>query len=70
MLSYSVFDYPENQSTTGVINTNACATSTSTTSTVKASITVDLTGVGDTDTKEAGGIPVVTSASNHEGNLI
>ena len=46
MLSYSVFDYPENQSTTGVSNTSASATSTSTTSTVKASITVDLTDVG------------------------
>ena len=68
MLSYSVFDYPENQSTTGVINTSASATST--TSTVKASITVDLTVVGDTDTTEASVIPVVTSASNHEGHLI
>ena len=72
MLSYSVFDYPENQSTTGVMNTSASATSTSTstTSTVKASITVDLTDVGDTDTTEASVIPVVTSASNHEGHLI
>ena len=52
MLSYSVFDYPENQSTTGVSNTSASATSTSTTSTVIASITVDLTDVGDTDTTE------------------
>ena len=69
MLSYSVFDYPENQSTTGIINTSASATSTSTTSTVKASITVDLTDVGDSDTTEAV-IPVVTSASNHEGHLI
>ena len=70
MLSYSVFGYPENQSTTGVINTSACASSTSTTSMVKASITVDLTGVGYTDTTEASVIPVLTSAHDHEGNLI
>ena len=69
MLSYSVFDCPENRSITGVINTSARATSTSTTSTVKASRTVDLTDIGDTDKTEASVILVVPSASNHEGHF-
>ena len=62
MLSYSVFDYTENGSTMGGINTTA--------STVTASITVDLTDVGDTSTAEASVSPVATSASNHENHLI
>ena len=70
MLSYSVFDRPENRSTTGVINTSASATSTSTTSTVIATITVDPTDVGDAGTPEVSVSPVATSASNHEGHLI
>ena len=70
MLSYSVFDRPENRSTTGLINTSASATSTSTTSTVTATITVDPTDVGDAGTPEVSVRPVATSASNHEGHLI
>ena len=54
ILSHSVFDRPENRSTTGVINTSASATSTSTstTSTVTATITVDPTDLGDAGTPE------------------
>ena len=71
MLSYSVFDHPENRSTTGeILNIRASATSTSTTSTVTASITVDLTDVSDAGTTEVSVSPVATSASNHEGHLI
>ena len=70
MLSYSVFDRPENRSTPGVINTSASATSTSTTSTVTATITVDPSDVGDAGTPEVSVSPVATSASNHEGHLI
>ena len=69
MLSYSVFDRPENQSTTGVINTSASAASASTTSTVTATITVDPTDVGDAGTPEVSVSPVATSASNHDGHL-
>ena len=45
-------------------------TSTSTTNTVTASITVDLTDVSDAGTTEASVSPVATPASNHEGHLI
>lgn len=68
MLSYSAFDLSENQSTTGAINTSASATST--TSRASASITVDLTDIGDAGTTEVSVCPVSTSASNHEGHLI
>ena len=70
MLSYSVFDRPENRSTTGVINTSASTTSTSTMSTVTATITVDPTNEGDAGTPGVSVSPVATSASNHEGHLI
>lgn len=70
MLSYSVFDYTANISTTGGINTSASATSTSTTNTVAASITVDQTDVGDASTTEASVSPVAASACNHEEHLI
>ena len=70
MLSYSVFDYTENISTTGGINTSASATSTSTTNTVAASITVDQTDVGDAGTRAASVSPVAASASDHEEHLI
>ena len=72
ILSHSVFDRPENRSTTGVINTSASATSTSTstTSTVTATITVDPTDLGDAGTPEVSVSPLATSASNHEGHLI